>query len=416
MLAANRVVWALILCILAAVSSSSAQSDVSHCDVLITRGLREHSIQTSSEANLSAIFDDQCTSTGSTKSSGAGIGLKAIIEEIPIDLTGNYTTSEEAKSNFCRNYTSHTQSNRSSFTYEDKIMTKAYDAYNQCVMFSLSGVRVDHNPISLSETSFYLTPSVTTPIEVSGLKPSANITCQGQNPSTHQLITYGPSTHFIAKAPFNIACTRTTTETPTGLLYDEGAIQILTNISNYDVYFPPDKRLADDIASTINGRIATLEQVQKPVGETLVHGSVPPNTGVAGANVAFLTFAKADIQVNILDCLKVPNAPYKGVSSYFEAPAEGSYAIGVNAGTDVNMSGGAFAPVYGDVWIEKASNDGTDWSPMNYALFRFMSPVAFGAVSQVAYLHKGDKLAVRFSNAFNQALTVSGGFSVFRIN
>lgn len=232
-----------------------AQTDVSHCDVIITQGLREHSIQTSSESNLNVIFDNECTTTGDRKSSSGGLGLKAIVDEIPFDFTGSYTSSEDAMTHFCKNYSSKAASNRSSNTYEEKIITQAYDSYNQCVAFSLANVRVDYKQPSQAETTFYLAPSVTTPIQITGLKASSNVTCQGQNPITNQLITYGPATHFSSTKPFNIACTRSTTPTNSGQLYDEGSITIETNISNYDVYLPPDKRMADQYASDLQKKI-----------------------------------------------------------------------------------------------------------------------------------------------------------------
>jgi hypothetical protein len=244
-----------LLCLVVAAGPINAQTDVSHCDVLITKGLKEHSINTSSESNLNIIYDNECTASGSRKSTSAGLGLKAIIDEIPAELTGSYTSAEDAMSNFCKNYHSTAVSNKQSYTYKEKIVATAYDSYNQCVAFSLAGVRVDHNQVSLSVTSFYLTPSVNTAIEVSGLKPSANVTCQGQNPITNQLITYDPTTHFKSTKPFNIACTRKSTQSSSGQIYDEGSVTIETNISNYDVYIPPDEIIADKLASDLQRKI-----------------------------------------------------------------------------------------------------------------------------------------------------------------
>src|SRR5579859_6510810 len=142
--------------ILLGICSSMTAQDYSVCRPVITQGLREYNISTSSSSSLDVIYDRYCDSSGEFKSTGANAGLDLIVGEIPIGFKGSYSSYDQAFHNFCRNYYSQRQTNANNFSYQEKIVTKAYDAFNECVRFITLGVSIQHNPISLEQASIFL--------------------------------------------------------------------------------------------------------------------------------------------------------------------------------------------------------------------------------------------------------------------
>jgi hypothetical protein len=230
----------------------------SKCDAIITSGLRNYNISSSSSASLNTIYSNYCDASGNTTSSNTSAGLDVVINSIPIGFKLGATDAATAYHNFCKAYQSVYQGSESSSSYESTIVQKAYDSFNQCVAFSALGISIDHRVLSTEATSFYITAAVGKPIQVTGVTLSRNVSCSGQDPSG-RLIKYSPTSRVTSNTYLSLVCNRTSTAAANGQFFDEGTISIATNAGNYDVYLPHDAKFAIDYATQIQKQIADLK-------------------------------------------------------------------------------------------------------------------------------------------------------------
>jgi hypothetical protein len=245
-------------------STATAQS-YAHCEKIISSGLREYNVSTDSEAYLNTVFDRYCESSGSAKSASAGIGVEFPIKAVPLRFSGNYSSAEEGHRNFCKTYSSYTSSSRSTYSYTERIVEKAYDAFDKCVELTNAGVQISHEQVSRAAISINLKAAQGTTLEVRGLKPSKGISCSGQQPDG-TLTQYGESTHGSTRDFLKINCERSGRDRPDGsVMFDEGSIQLATNTNpgGYDIFWPADILLTERSASEIAARLTAFDNALK---------------------------------------------------------------------------------------------------------------------------------------------------------
>jgi hypothetical protein len=240
--------WAGTLTLVLCTSTAFAQSGIfDNCRSVITDGLKEYSINTDSSAYLNSVFDRYCESSGSTKSSSFGLGLDTVVKAIPLNFTGNFSSNEEAIKNFCRNYSSLSAGRSDKTSYQEKIVQRAYESFDQCVSLAQTGVIVRHSVRSLENIDFYVAPGFSRPVTIKGVKASGNIECRGQDPNA----TDPKDKKFELSTRIKLHDS----------LYEEGVITLLTDISpngNYAAFVPKDLKLAQDRASEIDKALANL--------------------------------------------------------------------------------------------------------------------------------------------------------------
>lgn len=255
-----RVVVVAALCGLICGSTALGQA-LDPCGVIITSGLREYRIGTSSDAYLNTVFDRFCETSGTTRSQGGALGVEFPLKSIPVSLTGNYSSSEEGYRTFCKTYASRTTTNSSRYTYEERIVEKAYETYAQCRALSVSGVSISHNTLDRATVSINLRAAVGKPLEVRGLRTSQGITCSGISPDGKP-VSYTPSTVVRTTDYLRINCSREPrTRQNDTKVFDEGTIQVGLNAEpgGYDVYLPRDEFVPEVSAMEIQKRLATID-------------------------------------------------------------------------------------------------------------------------------------------------------------
>ena len=223
----------------------------------IAQTLKEYSISTSSSAYLNSVFDNYCEQSGETKSSGFQIGADVVVKAIPIKFTLGATSSDTSMKNFCKNYSSLTQSSEHQTTYEEKIASKALETLDDCLRLSATeGVLVTHGVTNKAALNFFLQASVKNPISFTGLTVTGPVTCAGQ--INGKLLTFGAATAITIGKTQNISCKRTSKKQGSLDVFDEATITLATNYGNYDVLWPRDERLPEDMASGIARSMDTL--------------------------------------------------------------------------------------------------------------------------------------------------------------
>jgi hypothetical protein len=385
-------------------SCSLRAQDISACNVVMTSGLREYSIANQSEVVLNNYYDSYCQSSTSSTSHSAGLGFGAVISMIPVNLTGTYSDDSQAQTNFCKNYSSNYQRSGSSSSYQEKIVQKGYDSFNQCVSAVKLGLGARHVVVSKAAVTLTFTAGVDHSVEVRSLHvDQKKITCVGSNGAGK--ITFSDDTKVTSKDNIVIHCDRMFTTNSSGdKIYDEGTIQVSGNFGNYDVYLPATQVVAERDATVIYQKLAELQKVLA-VGTASVAATVPKNGGAPGTNTAFLDFTANQVTLDRTGSFK-PGSP-----SYFLAPAEGYYHID---GAYIAELKQARTVDYFSFYLLKMTSDENDWTAVSGAYDYSASPQS--TVSVNLHLMRGDKIALKVGNASGEAVNVTGTLSVMQLN
>jgi len=246
-----------------------AQTIFDNCKTIIT-GLREYSIAADSYSTLNTIFDNYCDSSGSVKTDKLGIGTDIVVSSIPIKFAGPFGSTSQAISNFCINYqiVYNSQSNRNS--YQARIVQRAYDSFDKCIVMAQSGVVAEHTVESVSRVNFYLAPAFGHPVTVRGVSATSNMVCKGQDPDapTPAEITFNGSSRLVlSDKALGMVCTRQSTkDAADNSIFEEAVATILTDVppnGNYTIFVPRDTTLAENQASSLSSNTKTLSDQYK---------------------------------------------------------------------------------------------------------------------------------------------------------
>ena len=237
-------------CLTATLSVSSAHAQTLQCTD-IARTLKEFSISTSSTSYLNSVFDNYCEASGSKRSSSAYVGIDVVVKAIPIQFTGATANAEEAMKSFCKNYASSSSLQERKFTYEERIASKALDTVSDCLRLQTQGVTITHDIVNRETAAFFLKSSVEQKISLTGVSLSSSVACVGLVNGKKQ--TFSDSTFVNVSKSQNFTCTRTPQAAASGNIktFGEATIVVSTNFGNYNVLWPRDERLPEDMASAV---------------------------------------------------------------------------------------------------------------------------------------------------------------------
>lgn len=225
----------------------------------ITKTLREHSISTSSSSYLNSVFDEHCEQNGTAKSSSGALGIDTVVKTIPLKFTGSFSTNREAIQNFCKTYASTTSQESRTYSYLERISSKALETVSECLRLQSLGVTITHDIQNLEKMNFFLKAAVDRHIELSGVDVTPNVACKGQISGT--LASLSPKTYIDIDKSQSFVCTREpTTDSTSGVrAYSEAVITVQTNLGNYSVLWPRDEALPENIASNISNRLNVFQ-------------------------------------------------------------------------------------------------------------------------------------------------------------
>lgn len=232
-----------------------ALCQVAHAQALqctdIARTLKEFSISTSSTSYLNSVFDNYCEASGNTRQTNSGVGLDAVVKAIPIRFSGSHSSSEEAMKNFCKTYSSSSSLQDRKYSYEEKIAGKALDTVSDCLRLQSQGVTITHDVVNREKMAFFLKSGIDQKISLSGVSISGSVSCSGL--VNGQPKTINESTGIPVSKSQNFTCTRSPISGANQKvkLYEEAAIVVSTNFGNYNVLWPRDERLPEDMATAI---------------------------------------------------------------------------------------------------------------------------------------------------------------------
>lgn len=253
---------------------SSAQGIAEACKLIITDGLREYSIKASSDASYNSVYDKYCEVSGSARTDKFGFGMDTILESIPVGFKGDFGSSSEQMKNFCKTYASKAAGRSSSTSYEETIVRRAYQSFDQCVALAAKDVVVRHSVQTMSLVDFFLAPGFDKGIKVNGVQMTPNVECRGQLPGDGkpaQKINEDTQITLSGNQTLGFRCERKGVAQAKGdVKFDEAVITIFTNLApngNYSVFIPQALSLGGDRVATIEGQLAALQAGQKLVSD-----------------------------------------------------------------------------------------------------------------------------------------------------
>lgn len=239
-----------------------AAQSYSHCEKLITEGLREYSITNSSEVSLHRVLDDYCDQSGTTKSSSTGLRLESVVNYIPFKFKGDHSSAEQGMRNFCKAYASDAQKFSTSYNYESKIVDKAFGTFASCLDLTNRGISITHNKVTPDALSMFLQINPGNKLVIRGMRTSKNVKCEGQLQDSAKVVTYRLNSRVETTDSLGVSCVRSprNEKTPSGSkqVYDEGFVQVLTQYENYDIFLPKTERFAEDTAAVLDGKNGLL--------------------------------------------------------------------------------------------------------------------------------------------------------------
>jgi hypothetical protein len=225
----DRSVFPIALALLSGMISSTYAQDASVCVPLITSGLKEYSTSSYQDDELTQIYDHFCHSSSSSQNNSWNLGISAVVKAVPISLTGGSSDNKTAMDNFCKNYSEFRSKNtRQNNTYE-RINSKGYDTFIDCVRIAATKAQIYHTLNDASMAEVYFRPDINTKIIIDGVTTSPNVQCLSH--SSLLKISRSMNTNVEDK-PMSISCIRV--KEKDNASYSEGNITISTNLGPYN--------------------------------------------------------------------------------------------------------------------------------------------------------------------------------------
>lgn len=255
----------LILMLGLALESTASWADdpTQVCLSMVQDASRDVGVTTNSSAFLDTVFDNYCNTNGTTKDSGFHIGLSAIIQSIPIGLTGGSTDTTTQVSNFCRNYQSTRSANASSSSYQSKVVQSALQSANQCLEIATkTQATATYRVMTPSMLAINISVPAGQTINVRGLNHDTNVSCVGSSVKRGGIVRYSAGVGQVLDAnvgTYSITCRRQPTSTQNGTaFYDASALVLDTNAAPLNIYWPKDSLFPPNTASEIEGDVSKV--------------------------------------------------------------------------------------------------------------------------------------------------------------
>jgi hypothetical protein len=256
-----RVVNKITLVLVCSLTFFGLVSEAQYQCSTIAQVLGDFSVSTKSDDYYNSVFDKYCEASGEFKKSDTGFNLSAVYKTITVGLGYDASSEEQTMRNFCKNYASITISRSREFTHDYRVASKAIDTVNLCLTLQATdGTVITHRAISRSSLDFFLQAPSKHPIlfqGLLGLDKGSHTLCSGQ--VNGKLITFDEKTNLTITKTQNIHCDRSTTPVNNVNVYRETDITLATDNPPYQVVWPKDERLPDNMASDIAASIASIQ-------------------------------------------------------------------------------------------------------------------------------------------------------------
>jgi hypothetical protein len=238
------------------------------CEDVYRDSVKDHVVYDNDWSALNTIFDRECTKTGSKSATSFDSSMGLMIDELPINMTGNGKTSDEKVSNFCKLYVGMRFDKSHLSVVTDTVRVEALDRFNTCKAAERDGIDISHkfaDPAAI-DVNFDFTKG-TTVLNVDSVL-STNLECRANAVTPKTLDKF---THFSWKTNFAIACTRFGGNGKDGnIQYPPASLAIATNYGSYAISMPSDTlynhQLASEAVAKINSLTATLSGVVDALG------------------------------------------------------------------------------------------------------------------------------------------------------
>jgi hypothetical protein len=231
---------------------------------MVTDAAHNVGVQTNSSSFLNTLYRNYCELSGSTKSSSFSAGLSAIIESVPLSLTGGSNDSSTEIKNFCKNYQSNYEANSASFDSRSIVVQKALESANQCLRIATKTQNTISYSIITPQTlaiSFWI-PSGQT-LHIGGISHDESVLCKGSKPDGNGTVNYSAGNGQIITASvgsYKVRCDRKPVASQGGTsVYNATALIVDTNLGGVDIYWPQDTTLPITTASQIQASISGVQ-------------------------------------------------------------------------------------------------------------------------------------------------------------
>jgi hypothetical protein len=266
----NRLLAAVVIGTLFVLPPSLlAQDATAVCLAMVTDAAHNVGVQTSSSSFLNTIYSDYCEQDGSTKTSSFNAGLSAVVEDIPISLTGGSNDASTAMKNFCSHYQSTYQANSAAFDSTSIVVEKALESANQCLEIATRTQNtIAYKMITPQMLSVnFGIPSGQT-LNIRGISHESSVACVGSKVDGSGVITYSTGSGqsvTAAAGTYSVSCTRQPFANQSGTaLYNATGLIVDTNLGGLDIFWPQETILPITTASQLQGLITGLNtQVQQ---------------------------------------------------------------------------------------------------------------------------------------------------------
>jgi hypothetical protein len=121
-----------------------AQGNALRACVDIYKGsTRDYSQAQQTNIELARSYSSFCKKDGSVNTSATGVGLEAIVEEIPFKFSFSNSSSQQKMEEFCKVGSSQYESWNSGSSASSTVVTDALSNFNSCVQLANSGLQLD---------------------------------------------------------------------------------------------------------------------------------------------------------------------------------------------------------------------------------------------------------------------------------
>lgn len=237
---------------------------VAACEDVYREATRNLSFTQTDIAQLNALFDHHCRSTGELNQQTFDSSAGFPIEGIPVEFTGDFSNLRTRSENFCQNYRNVRFDTQHNTVANSIVVVEALNSFNQCKAIEQQsrGVTVTHQFAApdtiLINFTFY---NNLTLLALQGVATSDNIICRSNMPANgFSGGEVNDQTVFTIDRNFAMICSRSGVPQQDGSVeYRPGSIAVATNSGSYIVPVLADTLYSNHLASQATSTIGSLQ-------------------------------------------------------------------------------------------------------------------------------------------------------------
>lgn len=276
--------WCVAILVLP--SPGRAQSGTAVCLAMAQDAAHDVRLDTSSNAYYDTLYKNYCQSDGSTNSSAINGAASAIIQAVPVQLTGGSANSQTAFSNFCKNFQSVDAGMGDTYSYQSIVVGKALDSVNDCLrIVNDHATTMSYKTETLSGLVINFGIPSGQSLVIHGITTSDKVKCVGADLTKGGAFNYSTGVGQTISAnsgSTSVTCTRSPSSAGnSGSYYDDALITVDTSFGGMDIYWPHDTSIppmsAAQIQSSISDVATELQKLQAAINlNVLPIGTILP--------------------------------------------------------------------------------------------------------------------------------------------